>query len=56
MDHNYYKNDQKVYEAEVIESSTIDSNVILKKRTIVIALKGNCVRFIEKTSPLHTIV
>ena len=30
MDHNHYKNDKKVYEAEVIESSILDSNVILK--------------------------
>ena len=27
---NSYKSSQKVYEAEVIESSTIDSNIILK--------------------------
>ena len=27
---NSYKSNQKIYEAEVIESSTIDSNVILK--------------------------
>ena len=30
MDHNHYKNDKKVYEAEVIESSILDSNVIIK--------------------------
>ncbi len=30
MDHNHYKNDKKVYEAEVIESSILDSNVIFK--------------------------
>tara|TARA_Y100001978_G_C23649643_1_gene412727 strand:+ start:89 stop:457 length:369 start_codon:yes stop_codon:yes gene_type:complete len=30
MDNNHYKNNQKVYEAEVIESSTLDSNIILK--------------------------
>mgnify|MGYP005746880125 FL=1 len=30
MDQNHYKNDKKVYEAEVIESSILDSNVILK--------------------------
>ena len=30
MDHNHYKNDKKVYEAEVIESSILDSNVIVK--------------------------
>ena len=27
---NSYKSNQKIYEAEVIESSTIDSNIILK--------------------------
>ena len=27
---NSYKSNQKIYEAEVIESSTVDSNVILK--------------------------
>ena len=27
---NTYKSNQKIYEAEVIESSTIDSNIILK--------------------------
>ena len=30
MDHNHYKNDKKVYEAEVIESSILDSNIIFK--------------------------
>ena len=30
MDQNDYKNDKQVYEAEVIESSILDSNVILK--------------------------
>ena len=30
MEPNYYKNDKEVYEAEVIESSTFDSNVILQ--------------------------
>ncbi len=30
MDHNKYKNNNKVYEAEVIESSTLDSNIILE--------------------------
>ena len=30
MNPNYYKNDKKVYEAEVIESSRLDSNIILK--------------------------
>ena len=30
MAHYQSKNDQKVYEAEVIESSTLDSNVILE--------------------------
>ena len=30
MRNNSYKSNQKVYEAEVIESSTIDSNIILK--------------------------
>ncbi len=30
MDHNKYKNNHKVYEAEVIESSTLDSNIILE--------------------------
>ena len=30
MSNNSYKSNQKIYEAEVIESSTIDSNIILK--------------------------
>ena len=30
MNNNYYKSNQRVYEAEVIESSTIDSNIIFK--------------------------
>ena len=30
MDHNYYKNEKTVYEAEVVESSILDSNIILK--------------------------
>ena len=30
MDSNHYNNDQKVYEAEVIESSRLDSNIIFK--------------------------
>ena len=30
MRNNSYKSNQKIYEAEVIESSTIDSNIILK--------------------------
>ena len=30
MNHNHFKNDQKVYEAEVIESSTLDANIIFK--------------------------
>ena len=30
MIENSYKSNQKIYEAEVIESSTIDSNIILK--------------------------
>ena len=30
MDQNHYRNDKKVYEAEVIESSILDSNVILQ--------------------------
>ena len=30
MINNSYKSNQKIYEAEVIESSTIDSNIILK--------------------------
>jgi len=30
MEPNHYKNDKEVYEAEVIESSTFDSNVILQ--------------------------
>ena len=30
MDQNHYKNDKKVYEAEVIESSILDTNIILK--------------------------
>ena len=29
MDHNKYKNNHKVYEAEVIESSTLETNLIL---------------------------
>ena len=30
MDHHHYKNDKNVYEAEVIESSILDSNIIFK--------------------------
>ena len=30
MDYKYYNNEKKVYEAEVIDSSTLDSNLILK--------------------------
>jgi len=30
MDNSYYNNDKKIYEAEVVESSVLDSNVILK--------------------------
>tara|TARA_B100000674_G_scaffold197270_1_gene160930 strand:+ start:96 stop:464 length:369 start_codon:yes stop_codon:yes gene_type:complete len=30
MTNNSYQSNQKIYEAEVIESSTIDSNIILK--------------------------
>tara|TARA_B100000212_G_scaffold214057_1_gene161794 strand:+ start:69 stop:437 length:369 start_codon:yes stop_codon:yes gene_type:complete len=30
MEPNHYRNDKEVYEAEVIESSTFDSNVILQ--------------------------
>ena len=30
MINNSYKSNQKIYEAEVIESSTIDSNIVLK--------------------------
>jgi len=30
MNNNYYKSNHRVYEAEVIESSTIDSNIIFK--------------------------
>ena len=30
MDNNHFKNDKKVYEAEVIESAILDSNIILK--------------------------
>ena len=30
MDYKYYNNEKKVYEAEVIDSSTLDPNLILK--------------------------
>ena len=46
MDYSHYKNDKKVYEAEVIESSILDSNVILK----ILSKAG---RTIAKLSLIH---